>query len=338
MNINNKSILITGGTGSFGKSFARFILENYKPKKLIIFSRNEFNQFKMRNDNFFIKYHSIMRYFLGDIRDLNRLTTAFKNIDIVVHAAALKHVDVAEYNPFEFIKTNIEGTKNVIEASIANKVKKVITLSTDKASSPVNLYGATKLCADKMVIASNIFYGSNQTILSVVRYGNVASSNGSVIPLFTQQYKKNKSITVTDLSMTRFSIELSKCVKFVDSCIKVMKGSEIFVPKMSSYRLVDLVNSFGKDIKINIIGRKYGEKIHEELISENESTNCVCLKDLFVILQNKPNKNLLEYYSRKFNSKIDNKIKIPFFYSSNSSREYLTLADIKRLVYESSSE
>ena len=246
MSFNNKSVLITGGTGSFGQSFAKYVLEKYKPKKLIIFNRNEYNQHKLKNDFFFSKYEKIIRYFIGDIRDLERLKIAFKNVDFIIHAAALKHVDIAEYNPFEFIKTNIEGTKNVIEAAIYNKVKKVVSLSTDKASSPVNLYGATKLCADKMVIASNIFYGSNNTILSVVRYGNVASSNGSVIPLFTQQYKKNKSITVTDLSMTRFSIELSRCVKFVDSCIKVMKGSEIFVPKMSSYRLVDLVNSLEK--------------------------------------------------------------------------------------------
>ena len=332
MSFNKKSILITGGTGSFGQFFAKYILDNYKPKKLIIFSRNENNQHKLKNDIFFSKHEEITRYFIGDIRDLERLKIAFKNVDFIVHAAALKHVDVAEYNPFEFIKTNIEGTKNVIEAAIYNKVKKVISLSTDKASSPVNLYGATKLCADKMIVSANNFYGTNKTLLSVVRYGNVVSSNGSVIPLFIDQLKNNKPITITDPNMTRFSIELKECVEFVDRCLNSMRGSEIFVPKMNSYKLKELVNSLGKKNKINIIGRKNGEKVHEELISENESFNTIALKKNFIILANNPKSSDINYYKRKFNSTIDHKFNKPFSYKSNNVSKFLTTIELKKLI------
>ena len=331
MSFNKKSILITGGTGSFGQFFAKYILDNYKPKKLIIFSRNENNQHKLKNDIFFSKHEEITRYFIGDIRDLERLKIAFKNVDFIVHAAALKHVDVAEYNPFEFIKTNIEGTKNVIEAAIYNKVKKVISLSTDKASSPVNLYGATKLCADKMIVSANNFYGTNKTLLSVVRYGNVVSSNGSVIPLFIDQLKNNKPITITDPNMTRFSIELNECVKFVDLCFKIMKGSEIFVPFMKSYKLSELVSVFGKKIKIKYIGRKSGEKMHEELISENESYNTICTDKSFIILPKKINKNDLTYYKTKLKSKINKNFVPPFSYKSNNTAKLKTY-ELKKII------
>ncbi len=331
MTFNNKSILITGGSGSFGCSFAKFILSNYKPKKLIIFSRNEFHQHEMKHNNFFQKYSNILRFFIGDVRDLSRLKIAFKNVDYVVHAAALKHVDVAEYNPFEFIKTNIQGTNNVIEAAIYNNVKKVISLSTDKASSPINLYGATKLCADKMIIASNNFYGIKKTSLSVVRYGNVVSSNGSVIPLFNNQIQNKKPITITDPNMTRFSIELDECVKFVDLCFKIMKGSEIFVPLMKSYKLSSLVKAYGKKIKIKQIGRKHGEKMHEELISESESFNTICTNKMFIIISNKVDRRTISYYRTKLKTNLNKNFIPPFSYKSNNTSE-LKIHELRNLI------
>ena len=238
--MNNKTILITGGTGSFGTAFCNLILSKYNPKKLIIFSRDELKQYHLSLQKNFIQHKKKIRFFIGDVRDKDRLFTALNSVNIVIHAAALKQVNTAEYNPFETIKTNVHGAENIIQASLANNVEKVIALSTDKASSPINLYGASKLLSDKLFISSNTFKGNKNTIFSVVRYGNVFGSRGSVARLFLEQRKKNL-FSVTNKDMTRFSISLDEAVYFVERCIKIMKGGEIFVPKIPSYKLMDLV-------------------------------------------------------------------------------------------------
>ena len=266
MNLNNKSILVTGGTGSFGKKFIINLLNKYKPKKIIIFSRDELKQSEMCNQKEFKKFDKVLRYFIGDVREYDRLKYAFSSIDIVVHAAALKQVPAAEYNPFEFIKTNIIGAENVIKASLENKVEKVIALSTDKASSPINLYGATKLCSDKLFIAANNYSGNKKTKFSVVRYGNVMGSRGSVIPIFLENKEKNV-MPVTDLNMTRFNITLEEGISFVIKCINLMSGGELFIPKIPSFKLQDVVKAIAPNAKIKLIGIRPGEKRHEEMIS-----------------------------------------------------------------------
>ena len=254
---NKSTILVTGGTGSFGKAFSRTILKLYKPRKIIIFSRDELKQFDMSNDNFFKKYKKIMRYFIGDVRDFERLKTAMSGVDYVIHAAALKQVVSSEYNPFETIKTNIIGAQNVIDASFYNNVKKIIALSTDKAASPINLYGASKLASDKLFVAANNYVGLKNIKFSVVRYGNVMGSRGSVIPLFISQLNE-KYINVTHKEMTRFTLTLDESVKFVINSFKFMKGSEIFVPKIHSYRILDLVKAINPKFKIKFIGIRKG--------------------------------------------------------------------------------
>ena len=268
---DSKVLLITGGTGSFGKEFLKFILKNFKPKKIIIFSRDEYKQYILRKKYPENKYRSI-RFFIGDIRDPSRLNIAFKGVDYVIHAAALKHVNAAEYNPYEYVQTNIIGAENIARVSMENNVKKVIALSTDKASNPVNLYGATKLVSDKIFIASNQFYSSTKVKFSVVRYGNVAGSRGSVIPFFLSLIKdKKKYLPITDKRMTRFFITLEESIKFVIDCFKIMQGGEIFIPKISSIRIIELANIIAPKIKKKIIGIRPGEKIHETLITEEDN-------------------------------------------------------------------
>jgi UDP-N-acetylglucosamine 4,6-dehydratase len=289
--MDGKSILVTGGTGSFGKKFIEVVLNKFRPRRLIVFSRDELKQHEMRQV-FPDDVDSPVRYFIGDIRDRDRLLRAFKaggGIDLVVHAAALKQVPTCEYNPFEAIKTNILGTKNVIDAAIVRKVQKVMLVSTDKAVNPVNLYGATKLCAEKMLIQANAYGASNQpsTKLSVCRYGNVLGSRGSVVPLFIKQ-RASGTIKITDPRMTRFWITLEQGVDFVLDCISIMQGGEVFVPKLPSMKLVDLAEALAPGCERQEIGIRPGEKIHEVLVSEDESRSAVELDDKYVILPGHP--------------------------------------------------
>ena len=277
---NGKSILITGGTGSFGKKYTETILSLFKPKRLIIFSRDELKQFEMQQE-----FDSpCMRYFIGDVRDSDRMMQAMKDVDYVIHAAALKQVPAAEYNPMECIKTNVYGAENVIRAAIANHVKKVIALSTDKAASPNNLYGATKLCSDKLFVAANNITGGTQTRFSVVRYGNVVGSRGSVIPLFQKCVaQKARSLPVTHPDMTRFLITLKQGVHFVLKNFTRMHGGEIFVPKIPSVRLIDLAHAFGNGLPIEIIGVRPGEKMHEIMCPSDDSHLTLEFKDHYVM-------------------------------------------------------
>tara|TARA_B100001057_G_scaffold499735_1_gene611513 strand:+ start:8688 stop:9680 length:993 start_codon:yes stop_codon:yes gene_type:complete len=326
--LNNKILLITGGTGSFGKAFVAKVLKKYKKiKKIIIFSRDELKQFEMIK--FYEKspqFHK-MRFFLGDIRERSRLSSAFQKVDIVVHAAALKHVPASEYNPFEFIKTNIIGTNNVVEACLENKVSKLIALSTDKASSPINLYGATKLCSDKIVVTANNIKGNSALVSSVVRYGNVMASRGSIIPLLLKN-KKKKIIELTDKRMTRFNISLDEAIELVLLSLKKSKGGEIFVPKIPSYRLIDLAKAICPNSYFKFTGLRPGEKIHEEMISENESLNTIEHKKYFVILQHGSKQYFKKY--QKING--GNRIKNTFSYNSKSNKKFLTLYEIKKII------
>jgi UDP-N-acetylglucosamine 4,6-dehydratase len=317
----NKSILITGATGSFGKCFIKEVLKKkYNFKRIIIFSRDELKQFQMEKE-FSIKQYKSLRYFIGDIRDKDRLKFAFEDVDIVIHAAALKQVPAAEYNPTEFIETNILGAKNIIEASLEKKVKKVIALSTDKAVSPVNLYGATKLCSDKLFISANNFTGKKDISFSVVRYGNVLGSRGSVVPFFKSLNGKN-FFPITDLNMTRFSLTIDQCVIFVIKYINMAIGGEIFVPKIPSYKIKDVAKAINPHAKLKIIGIRPGEKIHEDLISINDSRNTVEAKDFYLILPNKNHKFFKKY----------RKVKNNFFYNSSSNKSFLSVASLRKLI------
>ena len=278
--LNDKTILITGGTGSFGQKFVRTVLENFSPKRLIVYSRDELKQSEMKDDNNF--NHPALRFFLGDVRDRSRLSLAMRGVDYVVHAAALKQVPAAEYNPHEFIKTNVTGATNIVEASLEAGVKKVVALSTDKAVNPVNLYGATKLCSDKVFIAGNSYAGDSGTIFSVVRYGNVVGSRGSVVPLFAKQRDKGK-ITITKPEMTRFLITLQKGVDFVIESLDKMVGGELFVPKIPACTVADIANVIAPGVEWEIIGMRPGEKMHEILIPEDEARNVLEFDKHFVV-------------------------------------------------------
>lgn len=306
-----KTVLITGGTGTFGKNYLKCLLKNTNARKIIIYSRDELKQVQLSQS---LKKNEIskVRFFIGDVRDLDRLVMACNEVDIIVHAAALKHVPVAEYNPFECIKTNIIGSQNVIEASLRTKVKNVVALSTDKACSPVNLYGATKLCSEKIFVAANQLSGKKKTKFSVVRYGNVTASRGSVIPLFLK-YKEKNYFPITDISMTRFNISIKEAFDLVTWSLVNSKGGEIFIPKLNSFRIVDLAKAINSGAKMKIIGRREGEKIHEELISEAESQNALNLGKYFALVSgpnrkkyknHKPlNKNELKYNNSGLTSK-----------------------------------
>jgi UDP-N-acetylglucosamine 4,6-dehydratase/5-epimerase len=278
--LNGKKVLITGGTGSFGQCFIETVLAECEVGKLVVLSRDELKQFEMQQK--FGQHHALLRFFLGDVRDRDRLYRALDGIDIVVHAAALKQVPMAEYNPFEVIKTNILGAQNIIDAAIDCGVEKVIALSTDKAANPVNLYGATKLCSDKLFIAANAYVGTRNTKFSVVRYGNVVGSRGSVIPFFLEKRKEGK-IPITDPKMTRFWITLDRGVRFVLSCLEKMSGGELYVPKIPSMNIMDLARAVAPDCEHEIVGIRPGEKLHEMMISKDDARRTLEFDDHFVI-------------------------------------------------------
>ena len=322
-NLSNSSILITGGTGSFGKAFIEYALSNLDPKRIVIFSRDELKQYEARQR---FNNDSRLRWFIGDIRDQHRLIRAMHNIDYVVHAAALKQVDTAEYNPFEYVQTNIIGTQNVIEASIDTGVKKVVALSTDKASSPINLYGATKLAADKLCQSANHYAAGYETRFSVVRYGNVMGSRGSVIPFWEQLAIDGKEIPITDSRMTRFWITLPQAVKFVVESFDLMQGGEVFVPRIPSMKILDLAEAVAPGAKTYEIGIRPGEKLHEEMIAADDSRRTISLSDRYVIL---PTIAEWGYEPLEGNSVADG-----FAYRSDSNDTWLSVNEIRNLLQE----
>jgi len=321
--LNDKRILITGGTGSFGKKCAEIILKKYKPKKLIIFSRDELKQFEMAQKFPDSKYECI-RYFIGDVRDKERLYRAFRNVDYVIHAAALKQVPAAEYNPFEAVKTNILGAQNVINVSIDRGVQKVIALSTDKAANPINLYGATKLCSDKLFVAGNSYVGEAGTKLSVVRYGNVVGSRGSVIPFFLK-CRENGFFPITDPRMTRFWITIEQGVNFVLDCLEQMVGGELFVPKLPSMNIMDLAKAIDPACKTEIIGIRSGEKIHEVMIPIDEARRTVEF-DRYYIIQ--PDFAFWQKRNNHGGKPVDDN----FEYNSGTNPWILTVDDMKEII------
>jgi UDP-N-acetylglucosamine 4,6-dehydratase/5-epimerase len=327
VDICDQSILITGGTGSFGKAFVREVLEHCpKIKRLVIYSRDELKQYEMLQEFPESKYPQL-RFFLGDVRDSNRLSRALEGIDTVVHAAALKQVPAAEYNPFEFIKTNVLGAQNLIESCLDNRVKRVVALSTDKAAAPINLYGATKLCSDKLFLAANNFKGGRDLRFSVVRYGNVLGSRGSVIPFFMKQ-AKNGILPITDLDMTRFNITLDQGVEMVTWALEHAIGGEIFVPKIPSYRISTVAEAIGPNCKKEIIGIRPGEKLHEEMITVSDSPNTIDLGDYFAILGNS-SKGKREDYLDKLKGKA---VDYGFEYQSGTNEKFLTVDEIRKLI------
>ena len=322
MDWKNQTILITGGTGSFGKKFTRIALEEKHPKKIIIFSRDELKQHEMKVHGY---DDPSLRYFIGDVRDRERLVRAMHGVDVVVHAAALKQVPACEYNPMEAIKTNIMGTANVVEAALDAGVKKVMTISTDKAVSPANLYGATKLAAEKLTIQSNAYAAGTATRYSCVRYGNVVGSRGSVVPLFLKQ-RANGTITITDERMTRFWLSLDQGVRFVMNCIEQMEGGEVFVPKIPSTKVIDLANAIVPQAKVNIIGIRPGEKIHEDLISDDEARHTVELERMFVIQPAEAT-----WFGNSWKDK-GKSLPEGYHYSSDTNTEWLDINGIKDFV------
>lgn len=322
--LEDANILITGGTGSFGREFVKRSLEKYPNiKRLVIFSRDELKQWEMQNQFPKEKYPQL-RFFLGDIRDRNRLTTALKDVNIVVHAAALKQVPAAEYNPIEFVKTNVMGSENLVQACLETSVERLIALSTDKAAAPVNLYGATKLCADKLFISANNIVGSRKLFFSVVRYGNVMGSRGSVIPFFLQK-AKDKVLPITDKNMTRFNITLREGVDMVHWSIQNAIGAEIFVPKTPSYKIVDVAKAIGPNCEFPEVGIRPGEKLHEEMITQSDSQTTLDLGDYYVILPSF-GKSKKIYESRyKY-------VKKGFSYNSLENENYLSIEELRDLI------
>ena len=327
---NNKNILITGGTGSFGKKYTKILLENYKPNKIIIYSRDELKQYEMSQEY----NHQCMRYFIGDVRDGERLKKAMKDVDYVIHAAALKHVPIAEYNPMECIKTNIYGAQNVIDAALANDVSKVIALSTDKAANPVNLYGATKLASDKLFVAANNLVGSQDTQFSVVRYGNVIGSRGSVVPYFQKLINEGSEfLPITDEKMTRFMITLKDGVNFVLKNFERMQGGEIFVPKIPSMKIVDLADAMAPNLERKIIGIRPGEKLHEIMCPADDSHLTFEFDDHFVIA---PTITFTQKrdYDHNILGEIGQKVAQGFEYNSGNNKEWLEKEELVKLIKE----
>jgi len=327
---NNKTILITGGTGSFGKKFVRKLLDDYKCKKIIIFSRDELKQFELRESLIYHKNAKALRFYIGDIRDRNRVFDSLTNVDFVVHSAALKQIEAAEYNSQECIKTNILGTQNIIDGCIEKNVKKVISLSTDKAVDPINLYGATKLAADKLVISSNLTAMHKDTIFSVVRYGNVINSRGSVIPFFKTLLKnKSKFIPLTHNDMTRFFISLKDSVEFVVKSFYRMNGGEVFIPRLPSIRIKDIIKALDPNVKIKITGIRPGEKIHEVLCPNSSAHLTLDFKDHLVL---KPSIRISRNYHKNALNKVGKLVKKEFVYSSDKNKNFLTVQKIKKII------
>jgi UDP-N-acetylglucosamine 4,6-dehydratase/5-epimerase len=329
--LDQKTILITGGTGSFGKKFINVILERYNPKKVIVYSRDELKQYEMQKklpDN----RNTPMRYFIGDIRDLSRLQMAMKGVDYVIHAAALKQVPATEYNPFEAVKTNVLGGQNVIDAALSNGVKKVIALSTDKAAAPINLYGATKLTSDKLFITANNYKGNQDIKFSVVRYGNVMGSRGSVIPFF-QEEKKNGIIPITDERMTRFNITLIEGIEFVLQNLERMWGGELFVPKIPSYNILDIAKAIAPDCEHKIVGIRPGEKLHEEMITESDAMNTIEFDNYYVIVP-----SIRSWSKTKFKNESNKNVGVAcpdgFVYNSKSNNNFLSVDELIDLIKE----
>lgn len=324
--LDGKTILVTGGTGSLGKKLLQIIIENYKPEKLIIFSRDELKQFEM-SQKWSVKKYPFIRYFLGDVRDIDRLMIAFRGVDYVVHAAALKQVPSAEYNPCEYVKTNVLGAINIINASLCNNIKKVIALSTDKACNPINLYGATKLCSDKLFTAANVYSGDKDTRFAVVRYGNVLASRGSVVPFFKERAKAG-ILPVTDLRMTRFWITLDQAAHFVLMCLARAKGGEIFVPKVPSMKIVDLAKAIAPHCKYEVVGIRPGEKVHETLIGEDESRSTVEFNECYIAQSNPALRSeLLGSKNGKGKSCPEG-----FKFTSDTNKDWLTVKELNELV------
>lgn len=327
LNICDHSILVTGGTGSFGRSFVKSVLDHCpKIKRLVIFSRDELKQFEMQQE-FPQDRYPALRFFIGDVRDPGRLSRAMEGIDTVVHAAALKQVPAAEYNPFEFIKTNIMGAQNVIEACLDNKVRRVVALSTDKAAAPINLYGATKLCSDKLFIAANNFKGDRDLRFSVVRYGNVMGSRGSVIPFFINKARSGV-LPITDVNMTRFNISLEDGVEMVLWALEHALGGEILVPKIPSYRIGDVAKAVGPNCKHQIVGIRPGEKLHEEMITSSDSPNTIDLGNYYAILGAGLQNNIDKYLTQL----KANTVPTEFSYESGTNPEFLTVEQIRSLI------
>ena len=326
--INDKNILITGGTGSFGKKFVSTILEKYNPKKIVIYSRDELKQYEMAQ----AFSDKCMRFFIGDVRDSKRLEIALNGIDICIHAAALKHVPLAEYNPMECIKTNIDGASNVINAALKNNVRHIIALSTDKAANPINLYGATKLCSDKQFIAANNMKGSRDCRFSIVRYGNVVGSRGSVIPFFKKLIESGaKELPITDFAMSRFFITLESGVEFVLKSIERMHGGEIFIPKIPSVYIKDLAHTLAPDIPLRAIGIRAGEKLHEVMIPRDDSRLCIEFEDFYTLMPTISFQTPIDYTHTQ-DGLVGNPINSEFEYASNTNTQWLDSKAISALL------
>ena len=325
--LNNKTILITGGTGSFGKSFTRYVLKHYQPRKIIIYSRDEYKQFVMQNE--LKEYDSVMRYFIGDVRDKDRLKRAFEGVDYVIHAAALKQVPACEYNPNEAIRTNINGAQNVIDAALDTNVKKVIALSTDKAVNPVNLYGGTKLVSDKLFVAANAYSGTKDICFAIVRYGNVAGSRGTIIPLFHKIIKDGGTqLPITDMRMTRFWISLTEGVELVIKALKEAKGGETFISKIPSFRVPDLAEAMLPGCKIKEIGIRPGEKLHEIMVTTEDSFNTYEYDKHYIVYPQ------MVFNERQVPDLSGKKVEEGFSYSSGTNSEWLSVEDLRERLKE----
>lgn len=329
--LNNKSILITGGTGSFGKKITEIILQKYPDvKKIVVYSRDELKQFEMNHHTPYGK-HPALRYFIGDVRDGERLKRACEGIDYIIHAAALKHVPVAEYNPMECIKTNVLGAENVINAALDCGVKKVVALSTDKAAAPINLYGATKLCSDKLFVAANNMKGNRDLAFSVVRYGNVMGSRGSVVPFFLQK-RKDEVLPITDPEMTRFNILLEEGVDLVLYAFQQMLGGEIFVPKIPSYKITELASAIGPNCEQKIVGIRPGEKLHEEMITVTDSLNTIEASGYYIIVPNSifvSHEENMQQYTQHYNA---TRVPRGFSYNSGENSQWLSIEELRSLI------